>query len=107
MIWTDETVEVFTQVYSGNFNSTRVQEFESKYNVELNYKDFHGKNVIQKMDIFKDVIQKMYDETNPLGLEFLEEKHCGEVEVWKNPTSGKTYEVPIDIYRDFENMVET
>ena len=25
----------------------------------------------------------MYEESNPLGLEFLEEKHCGETEVWR------------------------
>ena len=48
----------------------------------------------------------MYEESNPLGLEFLEEKHCGETEVWENPKSGKTYEVPIDIHRDFKNMIE-
>ena len=48
----------------------------------------------------------MYKESNPLGLEFLEEKYCGETEVWKHPKNGKTYEVPIDVHRDFENMVE-
>jgi phage-related protein len=106
MIWTDEIVEVFTHLYSGDFNSPRVQEFESKHEVEFNYEDFHGKEIKEKMDSFKSVIHKMYEETNPLGLEFLEEKHCGETEVWKNPTSGKTYEVPIDVFRDFENMIE-
>ena len=106
MIWTDETVEVFTQLYSGNFNSTRVQEFESKYKVSFSYEDFVGKKLNQKMDNFKNVIHKMYEDTNPLGLEFVEEKYCGETEVWENPKNGKTYEVPIDIHRDFSKMVE-
>ena len=46
----------------------------------------------------------MYIERNPLGLEFVEEKYCGEVEIWKK--DSKTYEVPIDVHRDFSNMVE-
>ena len=40
MNWTDEMVEVFTQLYSSNFNASCVQEFESKYKVEFKYKDF-------------------------------------------------------------------
>ena len=28
------------------------------------------------------------------------------VKIWKHPKNGKTYEVPIDVHRDFENMVE-
>jgi len=104
MNWTDEMVEVFTQIYSSNFEAKCVQEFESKYKVRFNYKDFHGKKLNQKMESFKNVIHKMYEETNPLGLEFVEEKYCGEVEIWTK--DNKSYEVPIDIYRDFKNMVE-
>jgi|TARA_B100001093_G_scaffold519811_1_gene610660 hypothetical protein len=106
MEWTNEMVEVFTQVYSSNYNASCVQEFEKKYKVEFKYKDFAGKKIKQKMVNFENVIRKMYEESNPLGLEFLEEKYCGETEVWKHPKNGKTYEVPIDIHRDFSNMVE-
>jgi len=106
MNWTDEMVEVFTQLYSSNFNASCVQEFESKYKVEFKYKDFAGKKINDKMESFKNVIHKMYEESNPLGLEFLEEKYCGETEVWKHPKNGKTYEVPIDVHRDFKNMIE-
>ena len=106
MIWTDETVEVFTQLYSSNFEAKCVQVFESKYNMEFKYEDFAGKKLPEKMESFKNTIHKMYDDNNPLGLEFLEEKYCGETEVWSNPKNGKTYEVPIDIHRDFKNMVE-
>ena len=105
MIWTDETVEVFTQLYSGNFSASSVQEFESKYNVKFEYDSF-GKKLNEKMESFKNVIHKMYEERNPLGLEFVEEKYCGETEIWENPKNGKSYQVPIDIYRDFNNMVE-
>ena len=56
------------------------------------------------MGKFKNVIRKMYKDNNPLGLEFLEEKYCGEVEIWTK--DNKSYEVPIDIHRDFSNMVE-
>lgn len=106
MIWTDETVEVFTQLYSSNFYSKIVNDFEEKYKVQFNFDDFHGKKLSEKMVSFKNVIHKMYEETNPLGLEFVEEKTCGETEIWENPKSGKSYQVPIDIYRDFTNMVE-
>jgi predicted CopG family antitoxin len=106
MNWTDETVIVFTQLYSSNFYSKAVNDFEEKYNVQFNFDDFHGKKLKEKLESFKNVIHKMYEEKNPLGLEFLEEKYCGETEVWENPKTGKTYEVPIDIHRDFTNMVE-
>ena len=98
MEWTDEIVKVFTQVYSSNFSAGCVQEFEKKY------KDFVGRKINQKMEIFKNVIRKMYKESNPLGLEFLEEKYCGEVEIWKK--DDRTFEVPIDVHRDFSSMVE-
>lgn len=104
MEWTDEIVKVFTQVYSSNFSAGCVQEFEKKYKVEFRYKDFVGKKINQKMEIFKNVIRKMYKESNPLGLEFLEEKYCGEVEIWKK--DDRTFEVPIDVHRDFSSMVE-
>lgn len=104
MEWTDEMVEVFTQIYSSNLSASCVQEFEKKYKVEFKYEDFVGKKINQKMVNFKNVIHKMYKESNPLGLEFVEEKYCGEVEIWKN--NNKTYEVPIDIHRDFSSMVE-
>ena len=104
MEWTDEMVEVFTQVYSSNFSAGCVKEFEKKYKVEFNYDDFVGKRAKQKMGKFKNVIRKMYKNNNPLGLEFLEEKYCGEVEIWTK--DNKSYEVPIDIHRDFSNMVE-
>ncbi len=104
MEWTDEMVEVFTQVYSSNFSAGCVQEFEKKYKVEFKYEDFAGKKMKEKMGNFKNVIRKMYKDNNPLGLEFLEEKYCGEVEIWKK--DNKTFEVPIDVHRDFSNMVE-
>jgi hypothetical protein len=106
MVWTDETVEVFTQLYSSNFYSKTVNDFEEKYKVQFNFDDFHGKKLKEKMENFKNVIHEMCKESNPLGLEFVEEKYCGETEIWENSKSGKTYEVPIDIHRDFENMVE-
>ena len=104
MEWTDEMVEVFTQIYSSNFSAGCVQEFEKKYKVEFSYEDFAGKKMKQKMESFKNVIRKMYKESNPLGLEFLEEKYSGEVEIWTK--DNKSYEVPIDVHRDFSNMVE-
>jgi hypothetical protein len=104
MEWTDEMVEVFTQVYSSNFSAGCVREFEKKYKVKFNYDDFVGKKMNEKMGNFKYVIRKMYRERNSLGLEFLEEKYCGEVEIWKK--DDRTFEVPIDIRRDFSNMVE-
>ena len=104
MEWTDEMVEVFTQIYSSNYSARCVQKFEKKYKIEFKYSDFAGRKFNEKVDNFRSVIHKMYIERNPLGLEFVEEKYCGEVEIWTK--DNKSYEVPIDIHRDFSNMVE-
>tara|TARA_R110001606_G_scaffold394920_1_gene566316 strand:+ start:713 stop:1027 length:315 start_codon:yes stop_codon:yes gene_type:complete len=103
MEWTDEMVEVFTQIYSSNYSAGCVRKFEEKYKVELNYSDFAGRKFNEKLENFRSIVRK-YIEGNPNGLEFVEEKYCGEVEIWKK--DNKTYEVPIDVHRDFSSMVE-
>lgn len=103
MEWTDEMVEVFTQIYSSNYSAGCVRKFEKKYKVELKYSDFAGRKFDEKLENFRSIVRK-YIEGNPNGLEFVEEKYCGEVEIWKK--DNKTYEVPIDVHRDFSNMVE-
>ena len=37
MEWTDEMVEVFTQIYSSNYSARCVQKFEKKYKIEFKY----------------------------------------------------------------------
>ena len=71
MDWTDEMVEVFTQIYSSNYSAGCVQKFEKKYRVEFKYSDFAGKKFDEKLENFRSVIHKMHAESNPLGLEFV------------------------------------
>ena len=72
--------------------------------IGYDFEDLSFQNAVALMIDVEKVISKMYKDNSPLGLEFLEEKYCGEVEIWKK--GNKTFEVPIDVHRDFSNMVE-
>lgn len=48
MDWTDEMVEVFTQIYSSNYSPRCVQKFEKKYKIEFKYSDFTVGNSMKR-----------------------------------------------------------
>jgi hypothetical protein len=53
MKWTDEKVEAFCQVYSGNFESKTLMMIKEKFGITFNWTEFHGLKMKQKLKLFK------------------------------------------------------
>mgnify|MGYP001014747412 FL=1 len=59
ILWTDEMVEVFTQIYSSNYSARCVQEFEKKYKIEFPRTCYWEYN--DRLNEFRSVIDKIHE----------------------------------------------
>tara|TARA_R100000278_G_C5444744_1_gene155023 strand:- start:679 stop:888 length:210 start_codon:yes stop_codon:yes gene_type:complete len=50
--YTEQQLEVFTQLYSSNFEAKCVQEFEQENSIHFEWKDFSGKKIKEKIQAF-------------------------------------------------------
>ena len=53
MEWTDEMVEVFTQIYSSNYSAGCVQKFEKKYNEDSSSEVFDANHAYMDLSSSK------------------------------------------------------
>ncbi len=56
--YTEQELEVFTQLYSSNFEAKCVQEFKQEYLIDFDWKDFAGKKIKEKIQAFNKAIKK-------------------------------------------------
>lgn len=55
--YTEQELEVFTQLYSSNFEAKCVQEFEQEHLIDFDWKDFSGKKIKEKIQAFNKAVQ--------------------------------------------------
>lgn len=54
--YTEKELEVFTQLYSSNFEAKCVQEYEQEHHVYFDWKEFSGKKMKEKLEAFNKAI---------------------------------------------------
>jgi hypothetical protein len=55
--YTEKELEVFTQLYSSNFEARCVQEYEDEHFIDFDWKEFAGKKIKEKIQAFNKAIE--------------------------------------------------